>query len=271
LASEAAAAQATKEHRGDADYQLHAMDFLNYAYLQDGEKSKAIALIAQLKDVPQAQESDIVDAQNQFAARNAVEMHLWKEAAALAIPKERFVWQDYTYWTRAIGAARSGDVQGARAAVQKLTQVAEMVKASDTQQKQSGMTAKGMGIDPSEAEAWLDYAEGKPDQALRILRAAAVREDARDEEPFATPAREMLGDLLLELRRPSDALEAYKEVQKNYPNRFNTLYGAARASELTGDARGAADFYSKLIANCPADADRPELQSARNYVAAHRN
>jgi hypothetical protein len=271
LGSEAAAAQATKEHRGDADYQLHAMDFLNYAYLQDGEKSKAIALIAQLKDVPQAQESDIVDAQNQFAARNAVEMHLWKEAAALEIPKERFVWQDYTYWTRAIGAARSGDVQGARAAVQKLTQVAEMVKASDTQQKQSGMTAKGMGIDPSEAEAWLDYAEGKPDEALRILRAAAVREDARDEEPFATPAREMLGDLLLELRRPSDALEAYKEVQKNYPNRFNTLYGAARASELTGDARGASDFYSKLIANCPADADRPELQSARNYLVAHRN
>ena len=81
----------------------------------------------------------------------------------------------------------------------------------------------------------------------------------------------MLGDLSRELRRPSDALEAYKEVQKNYPNRFNTLYGAARASELTGDARGAADFYSKLIANCPADADRPELQSARNYVAAHRN
>jgi Tetratricopeptide repeat len=270
LASVAAAAQATKEHRGDADYQLHAMDFLNYAYLQDGEKTKAVALIAQLKDVPEAREPDIVDAQNQFAARNAMEMHLWKEAASLEIPKERLVWQDYTYWTRAIGAARSGDVEGSREGIQKLTQIAEMVKAAEIQQKQSGM-AKGMAIDPSEAEAWLAYAEGKPDEALRILRAAAEREDARDEEPFATPAREMLGDLLLELRRPEEALEAYKEVQKNYPNRFNALYGAARAAELLGDAGSAVDFYAKLIANCPADADRPELESARNYLRAHRN
>jgi Tetratricopeptide repeat len=271
LGSASAAAKATKEHRGDADYQLHAMDFLNYAYLQDGEKSKAMGLTAQLKDVPQARESDIIDAQNQFSARNAVEMHLWKEAASLEIPKERLVWQDYTYWTRAIGAARSGDVQGARESVQKLTQIAEMVKATEIQQKQNGMPAKGMAIDPSEAEAWLAYAEGKPDEALRILRAAAEREDSRDEEPFATPAREMLGDLLLELRRPNEALETYKEVQKNYPNRFNALYGAARAAELSGDVGSAADSYAKLVANCPADADRPELDSARNYLKAHRN
>lgn len=271
LASAAAAARATKEHRGDADYQLHAMDFLNYAYLQDGEKTKAIALIAQLKDVPQARESDIIDAQNQFSARNAVEMHLWKEAASLEIPKERLVWQDYTYWTRAIGAARSGDVEGAREGVQKLTQIAEMVKATEIQQKQSGMPAKGMAIDPSEAEAWLAYVEGKPDEALRILRAAAEREDARDEEPFATPAREMLGDLLLELRRPEEALTEYKQVQKNYPNRFNALFGAARAAELSGDVGSAVNFYTKLLANCSADADRPELQSARSYLKAHRN
>lgn len=271
LASAAAAAQATKEHRGDADYQLHAMDFLNYAYLQDGEKTKAVALITQLKDVPQARESDIIDAQNQFSARNAMEMHLWKEAASLEIPKERFVWQDYTYWTRAIGSARSGDVQGAREDVQKLTEIAEMVKATEIQQKQSGMPPKGMAIDPSEAEAWLAYAEGNSDEALRILRAAAAREDDRDQDPFATPAREMLGDLLLELRRPAEALEAYKEVQKNYPNRFNALFSAARAAELLGDERGAADSYAKLIANCPADADRPELASARNYLKAHRN
>ena len=115
------------------------------------------------------------------------------------------------------------------------------------------------------------YAEGKSDDALRILRAAAEREDARDVEPFGTPAREMLGDLLLELRRPAEALEAYKEVQKNYPNRFNALYGAARAAQLSGDQRGATDSYAKLIANCPADADRPELASARNYLKAHRN
>ena len=130
------------------------------------------------------------------------------------------------------------------------------------------MAPSGMGIDPSEAAGWLAYAEGKADEALSILRAAAEREDARDDEPFATPAREMLADLLLELQRPAEALAAYREALRNFPNRFNSLYGAARAADAIGDRSAAADFYSELIRNCPANADRPELAAARKYVAA---
>jgi tetratricopeptide (TPR) repeat protein len=120
LASAAAAAKATNEHRGDASYQFHAMDFLDYAYLQSGQQAKARRVVEELKDVPHGGEPNVIDQQNELSARNALELHLWKEAAALPIPKERFLWQDFTYWTRAIGAARSGDAAGARSAVEKV-------------------------------------------------------------------------------------------------------------------------------------------------------
>jgi tetratricopeptide (TPR) repeat protein len=244
------------------------MDFLDYGYLQSGQEANARRLGPALKNLPRAQESDVLDAQSRFAARNAIELQRWKEAAALEIPKERLVWQDYTYWARAIGAARSGDIQGARRDVQKLVEIAQIVKTAESQQGPGGMATSRMGIDPSEAAGWLAYAEGKPEEAVAILRTAADREDARDDEPFATPAREMLADLLLELQRPAEALAAYKEVLKNLPNRFNALYGAARAADALGDRSTAVDFYSKLMANCPANADRPELLAARKYVAA---
>ena len=85
------------------------------------------------------------------------------------------------------------------------------------------------------------------------------------------PAREMLADLLTLARRPAEALAEYKTVLKMYPNRFDALYGAAGAADSLGDRRAAADFYAKLIAICAPGADRPELQTARQYLAANRN
>ena len=270
LASAAAAAKATNERRGDASYQFHAMDFLDYAYLQSGQQSKAREVVDEVKDVPHGGESNIIDQQNQFSARNALELHLWKEAAALPIPKERLVWQDITYWTRAIGAARDGDVLGAQAAIKRLDTIVDM-RTIDLAQKGVEVSPEAGNIDLSEAEGWLAYAEGKSDQAVSRLRSAANKEDARDAEPFATPAREMLADLLLLLRRPSEALEEFKTVLKMYPNRFDALYGAARSAEALGDRRDATDFYTRLISICPRNADRPELQFARKYVAGNQN
>src|SRR6185437_5386826 len=123
IAAMAVAAEATEQHRGDASYEFHAMDFLDYAYLQAGEESKARHLIEEAKSVPGAKPEDIADHQATFAAVNAIELHRWKEAASLAIPKERPMWQDVTYWARAIGAARSGDVNRAREDAQKLADI----------------------------------------------------------------------------------------------------------------------------------------------------
>jgi tetratricopeptide (TPR) repeat protein len=200
-----------------------------------------------------------------------MELHRWKEASALEIPNERLVWQNYTYWARAIGAARSGDLQGARSAVKKLTEIVKLSELPRKQDSGMAMPASEGGIESSEAEAWLAYAEGKPDEATATLRSAAEQEESRDAEPFATPAREMLADLLLDLGRSSEALAEYKTVLKSYPNRFDALYGGARAADSSGDRTGAMDFYNKLISNCPQNADRPELQAARKYVAAHQN
>ena len=202
-----------------------------------------------------------------------MELHDWKEAATLPIPNERLLWQDITYWTRAIGAARSGDVPAAEAALKKLDTITGMRTFALARNgvEMAPMAAGSEDLDLKEAQGWLEYAEGKAAVAMSILRSAAETQDAQDVEPFATPAREMLADLLLLLNQPADALTEYKSVLKMYPNRFDALYGAARAADSLGDRRTASDFYTKLISNCPPNADRPELQTARKYIAANRN
>jgi predicted Zn-dependent protease len=121
--------------------------------------------------------------------------------------------------------------------------------------------------DLREAEAWLAFTKGKPEEALQELRAAADHQDKSGGESVNIPAREMLADMLLELKRPADALAEYKTVLKNSPNRFDGLLGAARSAQATGDASGAQSFYAKLAEVCGAGGDRPELAEAKTYLA----
>lgn len=268
IAAMAVAAEATKQHRGDASYEFHAMDFLNYAYLQAGKESKARQLIEEAKSVPGAKPEDIADHQATFAAVNAIELHRWKEAASLGIPNERFLWQDVTYWARAIGAARSGDVNGARGDTQKLV---EILKAQAERQKELGNRVPTQRVEQREADGWLAYAEGKSDEAVADLRGAAEFEESDREDPVCMPAREMLADLLLELKSPKESLVEYQAVLKDYPNRFDALYGAARASEAAANPQQARDYYSELVKISLPGADRPELRAARDFMAANGN
>jgi tetratricopeptide (TPR) repeat protein len=120
-------------------------------------------------------------------------------------------------------------------------------------------------------DGWIANADGKSDEAIADFRAAAEREETEREEPIAMPAREMLADLFLELKRPTEALAEYKIVLKDYPNRFDALYGAARSAEAAADPRQAREFYSQLVTISAPGADRPELRAARDYVAANLN
>ena len=104
-------------------------------------------------------------------------------------------------------------------------------------------------------------------QAVKTMRAAADRQDSGGVDSLAMPAREMLGDMLAELKRPGDALEAYRASLKESPNRFDGLWGAAQTAEAAGDSQAAKEYYSKLVDACGPGADRPELQEARGYVA----
>lgn len=265
LVAAAAAAQATRAHLADSDYEFHAMDFLDYAYLQSGQMEKAHALLEELNRVPGASADRIADAQAMTAARNALESHRWKEAAALSIPKIKLTWQDDTYFARTIGGARSGDVAGAR---QDLNKLKEIIVARNAHNQQMGYAGHGgEAIDQIEAEAWLAFAEGKSDAALQAMERAVKREEEEGVTYSRVPAREMQADMLLELKRPTEALAAYKAALRDSPRRFNSLYGAARAAELAGNAAEAREYYTTLMQSCVASADRPELRQARNAVS----
>ncbi|HEV2287688.1 MAG TPA: tetratricopeptide repeat protein [Candidatus Acidoferrales bacterium] len=277
IAAAAAAAEATKAGNADPSYQFHAMDFLDYAYLQSGQSAKAEDVVSELKNVPGAVADEHVDvsvprmllksesvAQNTawLTARNAYELHQWKEAAALPVGEDNGA-LEITYFVKTVGAARMGD---AAAAEQNFAKYKEAV-ASSQKQAAGYSVASSDTIGEQEAAGWVAFAEGKSAEALTAIRTAAAQEEKEGVDSLSTPAREMLGDMLLEMKRPADALAAYKTALAESPNRFNALYGAAQAAQLAGNATEARGYLAKLVKVCSPDADRPELQIAREEVA----
>ncbi|HXO62715.1 MAG TPA: hypothetical protein VN850_12955 [Candidatus Acidoferrales bacterium] len=264
IAATAAAAHATELHQAEAHYQTHAMEFLDYAYLQTGQEAKARALSAEEMNVPGCGEGEKADHRAVIDARNAIELHRWKEAAELAIPERRNS-QDIIYWARTIGAARSGDVAAAKDNLGKLEGA---VAHREGESKDTGYDVSSeRATDLREAEAWLAYAHGDSAHAIQLLRAAADREDAKGLESTTMPARELLGDLLMELRKPGDAVKAYAATLVEAPNRFDALLGAAQASQAAGDTHAAQNYYSQLLKIADPAADRPELKDAKSYLA----
>ncbi|MHB8410998.1 MAG: tetratricopeptide repeat protein [Candidatus Acidiferrales bacterium] len=264
LASMAAAAKATQAGENQASYQLHAMDFLDYAYLQSGQAAMAQQLVAETAAVPGASAEQIAEHQALFAARNAIELHQWTSAAALPISDANAGWEDTTYWARAIGAARSGNAAGAEQDVAKLTDAI----ASEQEGKRSKYDdSSGDSITQQEAQAWLDYAQGNDAGAVKTLRAAAAQEDTEGVDSLAMPAHEMLGDMLLEMKKPAEAIAEYRKALAESPNRFDALYGAAQAAQLSGKTAEARGYLAQLVKICGAGADRPELAQARIELA----
>jgi tetratricopeptide (TPR) repeat protein len=264
IAATAAAAHATEMHQSEAHYQTHAMEFLDYAYLQTGQEAKARALSAEEMNVPGSGEREKADQRATLDARNAIELHRWKEAAELTVPERRSS-QDTTYWARAIGAARSGDVASAKSNVDKLK---EAVAHREGESKSTGYDVSSEeATDLREAEAWLAYAQGDSARAIELLRAAADREDAKGLDSTTMPAREMLGDLYAELKKPGDAVKAYAATLMEAPNRFDALLGAAQASQAAGDTHSARDYYTQLLKTADPTADRPELKDVASYLA----
>jgi len=261
-ASKAAGAQAAAAHHAEAHYQGHAMHFLMYSYLQSGQEAKAREVIEQSKDIVGADADYKASAQAFLSAIAVVDLHRWKEAASLPAPSKGG--RD-TYWARAIGSARTGDIKQAESDVKHLAQL-----IGERQKRSHGKSEAGSNEKPSdlrEAEAWLAYAQGKTDDAVAELHAAADHEDKEGGEGVGIPAREMLADLLLELKRPSEALAEYKTNLQNAPNRFDGLLGAARAAQSLGDSAAAQSFYAKLAGTCVAGADRPELAEVKTVLA----
>jgi hypothetical protein len=271
LASVAATRKTAAMHMGGESHQFHAMDFLEYAYLQSGREADAQRLIDEIKAMPEMKDNMYgtdFDPRTYslvvFSARYALELHHWSEAGSLPlVPGASIGDNAVTYWARAIGASRSGNQAEARKDIAEIASI----RKSLVKQKRTEFIDY-VDADKKEAEAWLAYAEGNHDQALKTLRTIAEKQEAEGDEPLAIPAREMLADMLTDMNQPAQALTEYENDLKFNPNRFDGLYGAAHAAELAGKSTEATTYYAQLLKICNgAGSDRPELSKAKALVA----
>jgi len=270
LASVAATRKTVAMGMGGEGHQFHAMDFLVYAYLQCGREADAEKIIEEVKAMPPMHDmygmgfDPRTYALSKFPAIYDLELRRWSDAAALK-PVDAAAAGDkaITYWARAIGAARSGNLADAHKDLDEIDAIRKELIA----QKKTD-SADAVAEDYSEASAWVEHAEGKNDEAISSLRKLADQDDKLGEEPEGIPAREMLADLLLEAKRPQEGLAEYQTDLKFNPNRFNGLYGAARAAEEVGKSDMAKDYYAQLLKVCDGGSStRPELTQAKELVA----
>ena len=264
---------------GTWDEQFHAMDYLAYAYLQGAQDKHALGILDELNKIRRAEPETfkVAYAVTAIPARYTLERRRWDEAAKLTLPPgtlgafpwQRFRWAEaHIHLARAIGAARTGDTASARQDVEKLVAIREEL----VEVKGGYDWAKQVEIERQVASAWVAHAEGKEEESLRLMRAAAELDDATEKHPVTPgailPAREQLGELLLELKQPLAALQEFETSLLSAPNRFNGLYGAARAARLAADQKRAKTYYGKLLSLCrQADSMRPEIEEAKAFLA----
>ena len=256
------------EQSGSYGHELHAMDFLNYAYLQVGEEDKAKAIVEKVQTMNPMAGHDMHEyldmARAEFPATYEIELRHWKEAAALdpnsATMPENQAW---VYWARAMG---SGHLHDAAAAKQNRAQYDAMVAA--VKKGPNAYIAQYMDTGREEIVAFVSLAEGKNDEAAKAMRGVADKQDEYGKGEVEIPAREMLADILLESGHAQEALAEYQRAMKTDPNRFNELYGAAQAAQKTNQPALADKYYAQLVKNCEgAKSGRPELAQARQAVA----
>ncbi len=257
-------------------HELHAMHFLLYAYLQTGQDEAAHQILEKSEDIlgtagksPANGDKGMLEyfgfAAADFPALYDLEMRHWADAvklqpAANATPDLRMI----TYWARTVASAHMGDAELTRRNAKQFDEAEEATRKS-----KYAYVLEGPNSDEGEVHAWLAFAEKNNDEALREMRRVADTQDKKGKGEVAIPAREMLGDMLLELSQPEKALAEYETAMKTDPNRFNGLAGAARAAAQAHQTEKANSYSAQLLKNCDdgKHSERPELQSAKMLLA----
>ena len=274
-----ASALAAKREGAGAE-ELHATDYQVYAYLQSGQDAAAKQLLDSLPEKASRFDPDAIVAAapgvaGVFAlaaipARWALERGAWTEAAKLEPHPSRFPHTDaMTHFARALGATRVGDSATARAAIEALNANRSRLEAAG-----ESYWAGQVEIQARSATAWLALTEGRTAEALATMREAADQEDGSEKSAITpgplAPARELLGEMLLQLHEPAAALRQFAATLEKEPGRFRALAGAARAAAESGDRTAATRYYERLLENCEhADQPgRPELVEARRLARA---
>jgi tetratricopeptide (TPR) repeat protein len=276
--SNVAAASASRRE-GQTAEELHASDYEIYAYLQTGQDEAAGRMVNSLPEIASRFDSKTVlsgaggPAAGYFAlaaipARYALERQDWKQAEQLAPRETQFPYTDaMTWFAVGIGAARLGHAVSANETATALQQIQErLLKANEP------YWARQVEIQELEVAAWAALAAGKKQVALRQMKSATELEDGTEKSavtpgPLA-PARELLGEMLLEMNQPMQALEQFEATLKKEPRRFRSLYGAAHAAQLSGSRDTSRKYFRELLKVC-AHADKPgrsELEEAERAI-----
>ena len=255
---------------GDIDEAYHAADYMVYANLQLARDAEVQRSMDAALKVPGASSRFVAPyAIAAMPARYVFERGAWAEASKLQPPGSNYPFvESITYFARSVGEARSGDLVAARKDADQLeVQHKALLAAKNT------YWATEVEVQRLAAAGWIAFGDGKTDEALKLMRAAADLED-KNEKHIVTPgrvvpARELLGEMLLEAKQPEAALGEFEASQQREPNRFRNYADSARAAEMTGDRAKAASYYEKLLALAKdADTTRPELASAKKFVAS---
>jgi tetratricopeptide (TPR) repeat protein len=267
VATNRRAAEVAKQG-SETDQAYHASDYAVYAYLQlarDGDARREMEEALKVTGASPAQAIPYSIAA--MPARYAMERGAWREAMQLHPQPTKFPFTDaITYFARALGAARTGDIAAAEKDAEELARLHKAL-----QDVKNNYWATEVEIQRLAAAGWIALAQGKTDDALKLMRAAADLED-KNEKHIVTPgrivpARELLGEMLLELKQPALALTEFEASQAREPNRFRGYYGAARAAEAAGDRQKARAHFAKLVdLSKNADSVRPELARAKAYL-----
>jgi tetratricopeptide (TPR) repeat protein len=261
------AAAAKAESNGQE--QAHAMDYLVHAYLQLGEDAEAKRVVAESASIKVNPAIFIGHyALAAMPARYVVERRSWAEAIALEPRTTQFLFPDaITHFARGLGYARTGDATSARKEESQLAQL-----RNGLAQQKNTYWSNQVEVQRLAVSAWATLAQGAREDALKAMRASADLEDSMEKHIVTpspiVPARELLGEMLLEVKQPAEALKAFETSAQREPNRLRGVYGAAQAAARSGDHDKAKMYYAKFVALTEkADGARPELQTAKAYLA----
>ena len=274
------AAAAAARRQGQTAEELHASDYEAYAYLQTGQDEAAARIVAELPGIAARFDPKSLligagpPAAGYFAlaaipARNALERQDWRQAEQLVLTETPFPYADaMTWFARGLGSARLGHAAAANAAAEALRRIQERLLATSER-----YWAQQVEIQATAVAAWSDLAAGKGDAALRQMEAAARLEDGTEKSAVTpgplSPAGELLGEMLLMMGRPADALVRFEATLRKEPRRFRSLYGAAHAAQLGGNRALGKRYFAELLAVCERSdrPGRPEIREAREALA----
>ncbi len=259
--------------KGHWDEEFHGLDYLVYSYLQKGENKLAKNQLEYLKTINKIEPINfkVAYALAAIPSRYVLENKLWKEAAVLKIHYENFPWQNFPWqyaifhFTRLMGSANIGNINAAKKELEELTHI------YDTLTKQKDLyKANQVQIQIKTGEAWICFKEGKNNEALTLMNLAADMEDKTEKHPVTPgeviPAREFLGDMLLQMEKPDEALKMYEADLKTHPNRFNGVYGAGLSAKTLGQNEKARLYYTQLLNISVPNSNRPELNTIKIFL-----